>query len=265
MKLTSSCHRFRGLTAVVIGGGSGLGKATCWRLASEGADRVVVADINSGAAEKVAEEIGSAGGSAEAVQVDVTQQDQVQQLFSGPGKEVDVLVNSAGTMWTKSFAMLQLADVRETFGATCDGLLLAMQHASQAMQQKPSDAANKFAIVNISSTAALATMKGLTAYSAAKATIRSLSRSAAVELAPYNIRVNTILPHGTDTEGVRAFVANLPPEDVEFFTGPAGTPKLIPRAAQPEEIAAGIAFLASSDASFMTGSEIVMDGGFSIQ
>lgn len=80
------------------------------------------------------------------------------------------------------------ADLRETFGATVDGLLLAMQHASQAMRQKPPGAANKFAIVNISSTAALATMSGLTAYSAAKATIRSLSRSAAVELAPYNIR-----------------------------------------------------------------------------
>lgn len=79
-------------------------------------------------------------------------------------------------------------DLRESFGATVDGLLLAMQYASQAMQQRPPDAAHKFAIVNISSTAALATMSGLTAYSAAKASIRSLSRSAAVELAPWKIR-----------------------------------------------------------------------------
>lgn len=84
--------------------------------------------------------------------------------------------------------LIPAVDLRETFGATVDGLLLAMQYASQAMQQRPPDAAHKFAIVNISSTAALATMSGMTAYSAAKATIRSLSRSAALELAPWNIR-----------------------------------------------------------------------------
>ncbi|KAK9862737.1 hypothetical protein WJX84_001941 [Apatococcus fuscideae] len=250
MQLGNYCSRFQNLTAVVIGGGSGLGKATCKRLAAEAA-RVIVADIDVETAQAVAAAIQETGGSSEAAQVDVTQEKAVQQFFKGPGRDVDVLINSAGTMWTKSFEDLTLPDLQEAFGPNINGLLYAMQQASLAMRAQSKPEASKRAIVNISSTAALASMPGLTAYSAAKAAIRQLSRSAAVELAPFNVRVNTVLPHGTDTEGVRGFAAQLPPELQAVFAE-VNMPKLIPRLAQPEEIAAGIAFLASSDASFLT-------------
>ncbi|KAK9834602.1 hypothetical protein WJX74_005536 [Apatococcus lobatus] len=210
MQAANSCRRFRNLMAVVIGGGSGLGKATSKRLAAEAA-HVLVADINLKAAEKVAEDIKAAGGSAETARVDIMQSQQVQQLFPGQAKGVNVLVNSAGSMWYCPINEITPDDMRRAYGPSVDGLLVAMQEATKALQRRVNG-------------------------------------------------VNTVVPHTTNTEGVQAFAASLPQEDMNKVTA-VNMPKLIPRLAEPEEIAAGIAFLASSDASFMTGTELIMDGG----
>ncbi|KAK9860337.1 hypothetical protein WJX84_009855 [Apatococcus fuscideae] len=230
MQAANNCLRFKNLMAVVIGGGSGLGKATSKRLAAEGA-HVLVADIDLKSAEKVAEDITAAGGSAETAQVDITQSQQVQKLFQAQAEGVNVLVSSAGSMWIRPINDITPGDMSRAYGPSVDGLLVAMQEATKALQR-----------------------------SSAKAAIRQLSKSAAVEYAPLQVRVNTVVPHTTNTEGVQAFAATLPEEYVDDVAA-VNMPKLIPRLAEPEEIAAGIAFLASSDASFMTGAELIMDGG----
>ncbi|KAK9836767.1 hypothetical protein WJX74_007626 [Apatococcus lobatus] len=257
MQAANNCLRFKNLMAVVIGGGSGLGKATSKRLAAEGA-HVLVADIDLKSAEKVAEDITAAGGSAETAQVDITQSQQVQKLFQAQAEGVNVLVSSAGSMWIRPINDITPGDMSRAYGPSVDGLLVAMQEATKALQRRSSS--KSLSIVNISSTTSSIAMPELAAYSSAKAAIRQLSKSAAVEYAPLQVRVNTVVPHTTNTEGVQAFAATLPEEYVDDVAA-VNMPKLIPRLAEPEEIAAGIAFLASSDASFMTGAELIMDGG----
>ncbi|KAK9834601.1 hypothetical protein WJX74_005536 [Apatococcus lobatus] len=262
MQAANSCRRFRNLMAVVIGGGSGLGKATSKRLAAEAA-HVLVADINLKAAEKVAEDIKAAGGSAETARVDIMQSQQVQQLFPGQAKGVNVLVNSAGSMWYCPINEITPDDMRRAYGPSVDGLLVAMQEATKALQRRSSS--KSLSIVNISSTTSSIALPKLASYSSAKLQYGSSQKALLWSMLPCMSGcrvngVNTVVPHTTNTEGVQAFAASLPQEDMNKVTA-VNMPKLIPRLAEPEEIAAGIAFLASSDASFMTGTELIMDGG----
>lgn len=249
-----------GKAALVTGAASGIGRATALTLAREGA-RIMVTDLNGSGAEAVAAEIAAAGGAAQAMQHDTTDEDRWQAVIAATqdafGK-LDILVNNAGIAIAGPLETFSLADWRKQQAVNCDGVFLGIKHAFPAMR-----AAGGGSIINVSSIAGLrGNRSGLGAYSATKGSVRLLTKTAALEGAKDGIRVNSIHPGIIET----------PIWDAILPAGQAGRNRgdLNQRAAQsvptgvlgqPQDIANGILFLASSQSSYMTGSELVVDAG----
>lgn len=228
--------RFAGKAALVTGGNSGIGRATCRRLAAEGA-RVWVLGRDTAATEAVAAEIGGT-----AILADLAEEAQIIAALHRAGP-LDVLVNNAG--------MMSFTPLLDTDAATFDQVLavnlrapfLLMRHAAPDMPRGG-------AIVNVSSVHAHATTANVASYAASKGGLEALTRAAAIELAPLGIRVNCVAPGAVETPLLRSN-PNIA-SGVEKLEGPVGT---------PEELATAICFLASEEAGFITGSVLVVDGG----
>lgn len=241
--------RLAGHVAFVTGAGGGIGSATAARFADEGA-AVCCGDLDSAAAEVVAERIRSSGGQALAVEHDVVSRPSweaavgaVQQAFG----HLDILVNNAGI--TRDRTLLKMSD--EEWQSVIDvhlrGTFLGCQHGLAAMRER-----GWGRIVNLSSVSAYGSI-GQTNYAAAKAGIIGITRTVALEAARYGVLVNAIAPGGVDTPMLRAI-----PEEL-FEQGREQVP--LRRYAEPREIAAVAAFLVSDDASYVTGEVINANGG----
>ena len=241
--------RFQDKVAIVTGGGSGIGRATATMLHAGGA-RVVVAD-RSGAECAVAEELGEG---AVAVSVDVTNSDAVANMVAVALAEfgrVDVLCCCAGiSTASASFLELDMADVRLSIDVNLIGPILCMKHTIPAMLETGGGS-----VVNIASGAAIRPVPGLTAYGASKAGLLHVSKIAALDLARQNIRINAVCPGITDTALWAGMVGTSSDIAPLVNSIPMG------RIAQPEEIATTMAFLASEDASYITGAVFAVDGG----
>jgi NAD(P)-dependent dehydrogenase (short-subunit alcohol dehydrogenase family) len=241
-----------GKAAIVIGAASGIGKASAKLLAEAGAN-VVVADCDQRGTETVASDLIQDGGSATPASVDVTSEESVQALFESQD-EVDVVVNCVG-VYPKTPLLETTTDEWDGVHAVnLKGAFLCVREAGRSMMTR----ARGGSIVNVSSISSLhPAVIGNAAYGASKGGLNVLTKTAALELGPHDIRVNSVLPGGTLTEGA------LRPSPVPR-TGPilgAGR-VLMGRMAQPLEIAAGILFLATPASSYMTGQTLVLDGGF---
>lgn len=238
-----------GRVALVTGGGRNLGRATALSLAQRGAT-VVIADLDETAARTAAEEIGAAaGGAAEGVRADVTDEDSVRQLVGGivaTHGRLDVLINNVASSDRKTVLELGLAEFEQVMRTTLTSAFLCTKHAAAAMI----DAGNGGSIVNISSTYAFVAKPNGIAYCAAKAGILSLTRCTALQLAPHRIRVNAVVP---DQVGSPVGQSDMPAER------PLVT--LVGRLTMPEDVARVIAFLVSDDAAMITGSDVLVDGG----
>lgn len=264
--------RFDGKVALITGAASGIGAATARRFASEGA-RVIIADINEAGARKVAEEIGPA---AVAVSADVSEPKEVEAMI-GVAVEafgrLDVLHNNATLMEVGPIAKLTVEGWNRTLAVNLTGAFLGMKLALPVMRKQGGGA-----IISTASISGLAGDYGLAAYNAAKAGLINLTRSAALEFARYQIRVNCICPGAIDTPLLGSLLGTNEPVPHWIAAGAAG--QSVPSAEQrrrfrerlekahplgrlgtPEEIAAVACFLASDDASFITGAAIVADGG----
>lgn len=251
--------RLQNKTAVITGGGGGIGGATCRRFAQDGA-KVAVLDLNLDAAEKVAGEIRAAGGAAEAIRCDIADRTSVDTAIAtttdklGP---VDILVNNAGWDIFKPFTKSEPGEWERLIAINLTGAL-HMHHAVL-----PGMVERRYGrIVNIASDAARVGSSGEAVYAACKGGLVAFSKTLAREHARNGITVNVVCPGPTDTAllaGVTSGAAN-PEKLIEAFT------KAIPlgRLGKPDDLAGAIAFFGSDDAGFITGQVLSVSGGLTM-
>jgi len=239
---------------IVSGGGRGIGEAAARRFAAEGADVMVVARTAS-EVEAVADSIAGAGGRASAHAADVSDSAQVEVTVAAAlarWERVDVLVNCAGIDHDCPFLDFPEEAWHRVLGVNLTGAFLMAQRVARSMVR-----AGGGAIVHISSIDAYGADGNQVAYNASKAGMLGLSRTMAIELARYRIRSNVVSPGYTATPLTRQYVGE---EMYEYMTRDFDRIPLR-RMATPDEIASAILFLASDDASAITGSELTVDGG----
>lgn len=253
--------RLQDKVAIVTGGAAGIGAATCELFAEEGA-RVVIADVDEAQGAAVADHINKLGGAAIFVRTDVAQDDDAQRLtetavnhFGG----IDVLVNNAAVFVLKGLDAT-IADWQRSLGVNVVGTSLVSRYASQAMKRN-NNGAGRGAIVNIGSISSFAAQPEFVAYSATKAAIVQMTRNMAMDLAPFNIRVNCVCP-GTIITSASARHSALLGITLEQFAAETAPLHLLNRVGQPREVAYPILFLASDEASFITGTHLMVDGGY---
>lgn len=239
--------------AIVTGGGNGMGRATALRFAREGA-RVAVADIEAERAADVAAEIRARGGSAMDIPVDVRSKESVTQMVARAVNEfgsVDILACVAGVVWNDT--VLEMSE--EHWDAILDVNLKGVMLCGQAAARQMVAQGRGGRIVNMSSTNGLVGEAELAHYNASKFGVIGLTMTMAIELAPYGITVNAVCPGFIRTRMTDRYVA-IPGFAEEYL-------KKIPlrRFGTPEDIAGAFLFLASQDASYITGHALVVDGG----
>ena len=244
-----------GKVAVVTGGGSGIGRAVAILLAKQGA-HVAIADINEDQAHAVAEEIERAGGKATAGQSDVSNQMEVAALF-GRLPRLDILVNSAGVSHIGTAESTAEADFDRLYHVNVKGVYNCL-HAAIPLMKKGGGGV----IVNMCSIAATVGIPDRFAYSMTKGAVYSMTLSVAKDYLKEKIRCNCISPARVHTPFVDGFLKkNYPGREQEMFEKLSKT-QPIGRMAKPEEIAGLVLYLVSDEASFITGCDYPIDGGF---
>jgi 3alpha(or 20beta)-hydroxysteroid dehydrogenase len=242
--------RLDGKVALITGGARGMGKSHVRHFVAEGA-QVVFGDVLDDRGAAVAAGLGEQ--SCRYLHHDVTSEEDwaaaVAQTVEAFGK-LDVLVNNAGILQFAPIADMVLADFRRVLEVNAVGCWLGMKAAIDPMTK-----AGGGSIVNISSIEGFTGAEGLSAYSASKFAVRGMTKSAALELGRYGIRVNSVHPGGIDTPMLQLDQVDQANKDAAYRHQPIG------RIGQPEEVARLVAFLASDEASYSTGSEFLIEGG----
>ena len=243
--------RLAGKVALITGGASGMGQSEAIIFAKEGA-KVVVADVLEAEGRRVADGLGGAG---RFVHLDVTSEPAWQKAIEAARKDfgkLDVLVNNAGISGTFDPDTLSTSAWDRLMDVNAKGVFLGMKHAIPVMEQ-----AGGGAIVNISSVSGFVGQKGIhMAYNASKGAVRLMTKSAAVQYARSGIRVNSV--HPGVLPAMRSSKATADPAFREKML--AGVP--MRREGRVEEVAYAVLFLASDEASYITGTELVVDGGW---
>ena len=245
--------RLDGRVALVTGAASGIGAATARRLAEEGA-AVMLSDISDEAGEKLAQEIANQGARAGYLHHDVSSEHDWETAVAATLESfgrLDVLVNNAGMGDLAAIEDTTLEGWHRTIAIDQTGVFLGMKTAAAALK-----ASGHGSVINISSIFGTSGGFGTSpAYHAAKGAVRTLTKNVALHWAPDGVRVNSIHPGFIDTP-ILDQAKGTPFEQTMLDLTPLG------RLGRPEEIAAGVAYLASDEAAFITGSELYIDGGF---
>jgi NAD(P)-dependent dehydrogenase (short-subunit alcohol dehydrogenase family) len=253
-------ERLTSKVALVTGGGNGIGAAICKRFAEEGAT-VVVTDIDLDSAQRVAEEISACGGKAVAREQDVTNPDLWNTLLDGIIQDfgsLDVLVNNAGIGVIMPIEQETLEGWRRMQSVNMESVFLGTQGAIRVMKSHGGS------IVNISSIEGIIGEPLVPAYNASKGGVRIFTKSAALHCAQegYAIRVNSVHPGYVGTAMFADGLAVMPPEQAQALQQELLARIPLGRFGEAVEIANTILFLASDESSYMTGSELVVDGGY---
>ncbi|QYU70625.1 glucose 1-dehydrogenase [Leptolyngbya sp. 15MV] len=240
--------RLHDKVAIVTGGAHGMGAATCRLFAAEGA-QVVVTDLDSAAGEALAEEIGGVFMALD-VAIESDWERVVAATLDRHGR-IDVLVNNAGMLIFSTIEDLTGEAIDRLLGVNLTGAIFGMKHCGKAMKRQGTGA-----IVNISSIDGIRTANGLGLYSASKWALRGVTKTAALEYGHHGVRVNSVHPGGVDTRmgNPRKAVG----DDLNSDYGRVP----LQRIGQPEEVAAASLFLASDEASYVNGAELLVDGGW---
>lgn len=251
--------RLAGKVALITGGASGLGANAAALMAQEGA-KVVVADIAQDRGKAMADKLGSSG---HFVKLDVTSEDNwkaaIRETVDKFGA-LHVLLNSAGIGLSKTVEEIELAEWRKVHAIDLDGVFLGCKHGVSEIKKHTGRLGGS--IINISSISGIIAGANMAAYNSAKAGVRLLSKSVALHCAKsgYNIRCNSVHPTFIDTPILDKYRDRFGQDLMQQKLG-----KQVPigRLGRPEEVGWALVFLASDESSFMTGSEVVIDGGIS--
>lgn len=250
-------NRVKGKVAIITGGAGGLGKAHALLLAKEGA-RVVVTDTDDAQGKKVADEINKQGGEAIFIKHDVSKEIEWNRVISETlerfGK-LDILVNNAGVNLWKRIEDTSLEEWRWLMSVNLDGVFLGTKYAMGAMKRSGGGS-----IINISSVAGIVGTLDTSAYHASKGGVRIFTKAAALECSKagydYNIRVNSVHPGVIKTRMVEELLNDEEKRKTALSWHPIG------HFGEPEDIAYGVLYLASDESKFITGAELVIDGGW---
>lgn len=243
-------NRLHDKICIITGAARGMGAATARLFAREGAT-VIVADVHESEGHLIANEIG---GAASFHRLDVSIESEWQQLVAAVIERhgrIDALVNNAGIVHFSLIDQLTEQDLDRVLGVNLKGPLFGVKHVGRVMK-----AACKGAIVNISSVDGTRGANALVAYSASKWAVRGITRTAALEYGPHGVRINSVHPGGVDTAMGNPLQLRGNERNADY--------RLVPlqRIGEPEEVAAASLFLCSDEASYITGAELLVDGGW---
>jgi 2-keto-3-deoxy-L-fuconate dehydrogenase len=245
--------------AVVTGGGSGIGRAIAELFAHQGAS-VFILELNKTSAEEAIKKITAAGGRAAAMDVDVSDQQQVKNVITDITKQtnrIDILVNSAGISHIGKLDTTSEEDFEKVFRVNVKGVYNVMHSSIQTMKQQGGGV-----ILNIASVASSVGIADRFAYSMSKGAVLTMTLSVAKDYLKDNIRCNCISPARVHTSFVDGFLAkNYPGQEKEMFEKLSKT-QPIGRMGKPDEVASLALYLCSDEAAFVTGSDYPIDGGF---
>jgi len=256
-------NRLKDKVALIAGGASGIGRSAAMLMAQEGAS-VAVADVNDDGGASVVASIEQTGGKSRFFHLDVRSEDDWSKAVDGALNtfgRLDVVVNSAGILIGGSVEEATLAEWRELTSVDLDGAFLGLKHGIRGIKS----GGRGGSIVNISSVAGLVGAPGVAAYSACKGGVRLLTKSAALDcaLSGTGIRVNSIHPGSIWTPMLQAtFEAS---GDVEAARRAFSAMTPVGHIGEPDDIGWAVVFLASDESKFVTGAELVVDGGMTAQ
>ena len=236
--------------ALVSGGGTGIGRATCLRLARDGL-RIAVGYSRSGTgAAQTVRDIEAAGGEAFAHHADIREEASVQRFFAATKERygrIDVVINNAGIGHMKPFAKIEMSAYDQLFAVNTRGTFMMCREAARVIEDHGR-------IINLSSGITVANSEGMALYAGSKAALEAFAKVLARELAPRGITVNIVSPGMTDTPMLEG-------GDADMLRKVGASLAAMKRLGQPEDIADGIAALVSPDGRWITGQNIHIDGG----
>ena len=254
--------RLQDRVALVTGGSVGIGRAICLIVAQEGA-KVAVTDLQDEEGQKVAKEIEDAGGTAEYWHLDVSSESEVEKVTAEISERfggIDVLVNNAGISGTdKPTHEITEEEWDQVMAVNVKGVFLCTKHVLPLMRKSGGGS-----IINLSSIYGIISARDLPAYHASKGAVRLMSKTDALLYAKDKIRVNSVHPGFIWTPLVEE-LGERSDEGVEKFREQLDSLHPIGHVGEPEDIAWGVVYLASDESKFVTGSELVIDGGYTAQ
>lgn len=248
--------RLQNKVAIVTGGAGGIGAATARAFAREGA-QVVVVDVNGSVAQEVAQSISAAGGTALAVQADVSSEPDIERVVATTVERfggVDVVFNNAGIIRRTTALDISVEEWDKVFGVNVRGIYLMCKHTIPVMAARGGGS-----VINTGSGWGLKGGGTALSYCASKGAVVNMTRALAIDHGPQNIRVNSVNPGDTDTNMLRNEAAQLGEDETAFLTESSDRP--LGRMGTPDEIAEAVLWLASDASSYVTGAALVVDGG----